>query len=208
MSCAAAVRSESTASAATTSPSLTASSTSIRSRAEDNGTNFSNNIAVHDNYIAMNRAAGDAAIRLANAVFHAQVRHARIHHNELTVYGDAACTRGIYVDGTAAKAIIEGNVSTFFTTNDIWSGAAPDSIIRGDACLSTAPTNNISSGSTPILRADNIGTVFREQTNAARDEVVDAASVCIDASQGEGLRTLPKPWTTGSGYGTRCGIRP
>lgn len=130
-------------------------------RAVDNGTNFSNNITVHDTYIAMNGAAGDAAIRLANAVSHAQVRHARIHHNELTVYGGAACTRGIYVVGTQAKAIIEGNVSTFFTTNDIWCAAFPNSIIRGNACLSTAPTNNITSGSIPTLIADNIGTVFR-----------------------------------------------
>lgn len=130
-------------------------------RAVDNGTNFSNNIAVHDSYIAMNGAAGDAAIRLGNAISHAQVRHARIHHNELTVYGGAACARGIYVVGAQAKAIIEGNVITFFTTNDIWSAAAPDSIIRGNACLSTAPANNITTGTVPTLVSDNVGTVYR-----------------------------------------------
>ena len=130
-------------------------------RAIHNGTAFANNVGLTNSYIGMDGAAGDAAVKLANTVSHTQRRAARIIGNEFTVYSDKVAARAVHISGSEARAIVEGNTSTFFSTRDI-EAASPDNIIRGNECLS-AVTYNIYS-TVANLVADNVGTVFRPAT--------------------------------------------
>lgn len=128
-----------------------------------NGTAFGNNVSMIGSYVGMDSTGGTAAVNLGNTVSHTQRRYARIIGNEFTVYSGMACAYGVYVSGSEARAVVSDNTFTFFTTNDVRM-LTSDNIVRGNACLSTAPAQNIS-GSAGTNQAnlivDNVGTVFR-----------------------------------------------
>lgn len=140
-------------------------------RAQAGPTVFSTNYSIHDNYIAMTGASGDAAILLANTISDTQKRYTRVHHNEIIAYNGSTCTYGIAATGTQAQATIDGNTVRNFGTHDIYVTNA-GSVVRGNSCLSSITDNIRTTAACEV--GGNIGTVFRSGSTATSNYRRDA----------------------------------
>jgi hypothetical protein len=127
---------------------------------KDNGTNFGGNVSIHDSYIAMTGAGGQAAIGLQNAVSNSQNRGNRIHDNHIITYAGSACQYGVYVSGSQAKSNIHDNVLDGFAAADIRMQIAGNRV-TGNECLSVAPSTTANIYSTFLNEvANNVGVVY------------------------------------------------
>jgi hypothetical protein len=120
------------------------------------GTGFSSNIDILNNYIAI-QGDGVAAIQVDTNSSNLQVRGNRIVTNQVLTYPRASLQRGIHCSGkTNANNIIMGNTIRGCSLCDIQNDKL--SITMGNVCLSTTTANgyNISS---PGVVSDNIGIV-------------------------------------------------
>lgn len=119
------------------------------------GANFGGNWTVRGNYIAMQGAGGDAAIKSANAASSTQNRGNVIAENQILVYSGSTCLRGIYMSGAeAVHNVIQGNTLKGFSTYDIHTATGPD-VITGNVCQSAIAINIAPVGSSIV--ANNIG---------------------------------------------------
>ena len=131
---------------------------------KDNGTNFSGNNDIHDNYIAMTGAGGNAAIVVNNTIVNTTNTLNRIHDNHAVLYPAGTCSYGIYIQGTNSTSSMRGNVlgnaSTGFSQADIRTMILGN-IITENVCLSPSPalTANIYSDFLNQV-ANNIGVVY------------------------------------------------
>jgi hypothetical protein len=137
--------------------------------ADDGGSpgNFGGNWTIINNYIAMEGAAGTAAIRSTNSISSTQNRGNHIAHNQLLVYSPNVCDYGILMLGSEAKFnnIIGNSISGFsqYDIRCIADGGGGD-VVVGNTCLS-AITNNIYSGKV-ISSNYTVGAVVYERARS------------------------------------------
>lgn len=115
----------------------------------DNGVNFGGNCDIHPTYVAMNTAAGVAAIRNANTIANPTLKRTRVHDTLLTVYTGATCTYGINQSGSNGLMIAKGNSAKGFSTADFFAQSAGNIVDTND--FQSAVTNNVSGASASCL---------------------------------------------------------
>lgn len=101
----------------------------------DNGTNYSGNLLISGNYIAMTDASGIAAIRSANTISNTTNTYNRVTNNYCLVYAGSTCTYGINQSGGQGLVLASGNTIRGFSTSDILLQSA-ENIIIGNVCKS------------------------------------------------------------------------
>lgn len=121
------------------------------------GANFGGNWTIRGNYIAMQGAGGDAAIKSTNAAASSQNRGNIITDNQVLTYAGSTCLRGIYMSGAeAVRNVIQGNTIKLFSTHDIHCVTGPD-IVTANVCQSAIALNLNVLGSSTL--ANNIGVI-------------------------------------------------
>jgi hypothetical protein len=125
----------------------------------DNGTNFTGNNDVHDNYVAITGTGGDSGILISNSVSNSQNTYNRVSDNRVLVYSGGTCPTGINLNGNNSATNVHDNVLKGFSAQDIFLNGSGFFSCRGNICLSSAANGNIYANSgVEYLVEGNVGT--------------------------------------------------